>query len=156
MIEPVTLTATATAIATLIGNEALRKGGEKIGESAYNKIAQLLNFIREKFKAEGVEGKLTKAQEEPSEKNKNRLEGELREQMEDDDAFAEKLRELLLELKSDEQVNQVFFKGVDVKGDAEAGDVEQIITRSGSVSQEAVTDVKVGRNLKIGNVKQQS
>ncbi|MGK7948088.1 MAG: hypothetical protein AB4368_04610 [Xenococcaceae cyanobacterium] len=152
--EPLSLT--ASAIATLIFSKALEKGGEQLGEAVSEKIGQLLNLIREKFQKEGVEGKLTKAQEEPNEKNKSRFERELAEQMEDDETFAQKLKTLMDELKSDEQVNQIFFKGVNVKGDAEIDDVEQTTTRSGSVTQEAVTEVEVGGNLKIGNVKQQS
>ena len=154
--EPVTVTATVSAIATLIFSKALEKGGEKLGEAISDKIGQLLNLIRDKFQKEGVEGKLTKAQEDPSEKNKSRFERELAEQMEDDEAFAEKLKALMNELKSDEQVNQIFFKGVKVKGGAEIGYVEQTTTRSGSVTQEAVTDIKVGKYFKIGNVKQQN
>ena len=46
--------------------------------------------------------------------------------------------------------------GVKVKGGAAIGDVEQTATRGGSVKQEAVTEVEVGKDLKIGNVKQQS
>ena len=152
--EPLSLT--ASAIATLIFSKALEKGGEQLGEAVSDKIGQLLNLIREKFKAEEVEGKLTKAQEDPSEKNKSRFERELAEQMEDDEAFAQKLKALMDELKSDEQVNQIFFKGVNVKGGAEIGDVEQTTTRSASVTQEAVTGVEVGKGLKIGNVKQRS
>ena len=152
--EPVTLT--AGEIATLIFSKALEKGGEQLGEAISDKIGQLLNLIREKFQKQGVEGKLTKAQEDPSEKNKSRFEQELTYQMEDDEAFSQKLKTLMDELKSDEQVNQIFFKGVNVKGSAEIGDVEQTTTRGGSVIQEALTGVQVGKELKIGNVKQQS
>ena len=91
--EPITLT--ATAIATLISSKALEKGGEQLGEAVSNKIGQLLNLIREKFQKERVEGKLTKAQEEPNEKNKSRFEQELTYQMEDDEAFAQELNKLV-------------------------------------------------------------
>ncbi len=105
--EPLSLT--AGAIASLIFSEAIKKGGQELGKAVSDKIGQLLNLIREKFQKEGVEGKLTKAQEDPSEKNKSRFERELAEQMEDDEAFAEKLKGLMDELKSDEQVNQIFW-----------------------------------------------
>ncbi len=62
--EPLSLT--ASAIATLILSKALEKDGERLGEAISDKIGQLLNLIREKFQKEGVEGKLTKAQEDPS------------------------------------------------------------------------------------------
>lgn len=152
--EPITTT--ATAITAIIFSKALEKGGEKLGEAVSQKIGQLLNSIRDKFHQEGVEGKLTKAEKEPSDKNKLRFEQELAMLMEDDEAFANKLKELMDELKSDEEVNQIFLKGVNVKGSAEIGDVEQTARQGGSVKQEAVTDVQVGENLKIGNVKQQS
>jgi hypothetical protein len=156
MLDPATITVTATAIATLIAKKALEKGGEKLGEAAFQKIGELLTAIRDKFATEGVEGKLTKVEEDPSDKNQSRLEQELVQQMEDDEAFAAKLQELMAELKSNAQVNQIFFKDVNVEGDAEVGGVEQTTTRGGSANQEAVTGVKVGRNLKIGDVKQHS
>jgi hypothetical protein len=145
---------TTTAIASALLFKAFEKSGEKLGEAISAKIGQLLNLIQDKFKAEGIEGKLTKAEEDPSEKNKSRLEQELAAQMEDDEAFAKKLKALVDELKSDDQVNQIFFKGVNVKGDAEIGDVEQTATKGGSVTQEAVSQVEVGGNLKISSVKQ--
>lgn len=146
----------ATSITTLIFSKALEKGGEKLGEGISDKIGQLLNFIREKFQKEEVEGKLTKAQEDPSDKNKSRFERELAEQMEDDETFAKKLKELMDKLKSDKQINQILFKGVKVKGDTEIGDVEQTATGSGSTNQEAFTEVQIDGNLKVGNMKQQS
>lgn len=150
--EPIT----ATMIATLIFSKAAEEGGKKLGEVVSNKVSQLLNVICEKFKAEGVEGKLTKVQEEPSDKNRSRFEQELANQMEDDSEFANILKALIEELQTDEQVKQVFFKGVRVKQDAEVGDIEQTATPGASISQEAVTDVEVGGSLKIGNVKQKS
>ena len=150
--EPLSLT--AGAIATLIFSKALEKVGEKSGEAVSNKIGQLLNLIRKKFQKEGVEGKLIKAQEEPNEKNKSRFERELTEQMEDDQAFAAQLSKLMQELKSEPKVNQILLKKVKVKGSAEIEEIEQEATGEGAVNQEAVVEVQVGRNLKIGKAKQ--
>ncbi|MDJ0577518.1 MAG: hypothetical protein QNJ65_20455 [Xenococcaceae cyanobacterium MO_234.B1] len=152
--EPLSLT--AGAIATLIFSKALEKGSEKSVEAIFDKIGQLLNLIREKFQKEGVEGKLTKAQEKPSEKNKSRFEQELTYQMEDDEAFAKKLKTLMDELKSDKQVKDIIIEDSKIQGGAEIGDVEQTTTRGGSVTQKVVTGVEVGKDLKIGNVKQRS
>lgn len=145
---------TTAAIVSALLFKAFEKGGEKLGEAVSAKIGQLLNLIRDKFKAEGIEGKLTKAQEDPSEKNKSRLKQELEAQMEDDEAFAKNLKKLVDELESDQHI-QIFFNGVSVTGNAEIGDVEQTLTSGGSGRQEAITDVNVGGNLKISNVKQQ-
>lgn len=141
-------------IATLIFSKALEKGGEQLGKAVSDKIGQLLNLIREKFKAEEVEGKLIKAQEEPNEKNKSRFERELSEQMEDDEEFAAKITKLMQELKLEPKVNQILFKNVKVKGGAEIEEIEQEATGEGEVNQEAVVEVEVGENLKIGKAKQ--
>lgn len=149
--EPIT----TTAIASVLIFKALEKSGEKLGEAAADKISQLINMIRDKFNAKGVEGVLAQVQENPTEANKSMFQMMLDMQISQDKAFAKKLDELVGELKSDKQINQTFLKGVDVEGDAEIGDVEQIATSGKSVSQEAATDLKVGGNLKIGNMKQQ-
>lgn len=147
-------------VASLIFSKALEKGGTQLGEQLADeiskKVGQLLKVIQSKFQNEGVEGKLIKAQEDPSDKNKERFERELADLMEDDEAFTEQLKNIINNLKADRQVSQVFFKDINVKGDAEVGDIEQTATPGASVNQEAVTGVEVGGNLKIGNVKQRS
>jgi hypothetical protein len=86
--EPLSLAAT---IAKLIFSKVLEKNGKEIGdqlaEAASNKVSQLLNFVREKFQKEGVEGKLNKAQEEPSEAKIKKFESELVDQMSEDEEF---------------------------------------------------------------------
>jgi len=121
--EPLSLA--AATIAKLIFSKVLEKNGKEIGdqlaEAASNKVSQLLNFVREKFQKEGVEGKLTKAQEEPSEVKIKKFETELVDQMSEDEEFAKKMQAFIAELKSDEQLTQIFFKDVEVAGDAEIG-----------------------------------
>lgn len=148
--EPIT----TTMIATLILSKAAEEGGKKLGEAVSNKLGQLFNLIGEKFKAEGVEGKLVKVQEDPSEKNRLRFEQELEGQMEDDSEFADKLKALVEELQSDAQIKQVFFKGVKVQQDAKLGKLKQDARGSGSIEQQAVTDIEVGGSLTIGDIEQ--
>lgn len=149
--EPLTIRAIASALLLKVFD----KGGEKLGETVANKIGSLLNVIREKFKAKGVEEKLTKAQQDPSEENKSQLEQELAVQMEDDAAFAKKLEDLVEELKSDPNPSiQIFFKDVEVGGEAEIGDINQTNKLKESGRQEAVTKVKIGGSFKIGDVEQ--
>ncbi len=147
---------TTTAIVSVLFSKAFEKSGEKLGETFSAKIGQLLTLIQEKFKAESIEGKLQKVQEEPSEKNKSRFEQELTTQMGDDEVFAKKLKALIDEIKSNNQVNQIFFRSVSVKGNAEIGSIEQTTTQGRSVTQEAITQVDVGGTLKIGNMNQKS
>ncbi len=152
--EPVSLT--AGAIATLIFSKALEKGGEQLGKAISDKIGQLLNLIREKFQKEGVEGKLTKAQEDPSEKNKSRFEQELTYQMEDDEAFAQKLKALMDELKSNGKFNLSFMTDVDAEGKVKTGDINLKATRGNSVNEKAFVKVKTGGDIETGNVNLES
>lgn len=149
MIDPATITATATAIAAVIFNKAIEKGGENLGEAVSNKIGELLTFVRAKFQREGVEGKLLKAQEEPSDKNKGRFTQELEILMEDDQEFASKLKTLIDEIKSDEKANTIFFKGMNIKGSAKLGKLD---LKSKGGNMEAVTDSEIGGDFTIYDV----
>jgi predicted ArsR family transcriptional regulator len=99
--EPVTALALASPIVTAIANKALEKGGEKLGESAYNKINQMIAAIRDKLKKVGREGILIDVEAEPTEDNQSELKTTLEQQMKKDDDFAQKLRELVEQLKSE-------------------------------------------------------
>jgi Glu-tRNA(Gln) amidotransferase subunit E-like FAD-binding protein len=147
---------TTAAIASTLIFKALEKSGEKLGEALANKIGQLINIIREKFKHKNVEGILIQLQESPTEANKQMLQAVLEIQVSQDEVFAKELETLVDELMSNSQVNQTLLKGIDVSGNAEIGDVSQTSASHGSINQEAVTDFRVGGDLKIGNVKQQS
>ncbi|AFY38362.1 fis family transcriptional regulator [[Leptolyngbya] sp. PCC 7376] len=153
MIEPVTATI-ATSVATILFTKALEKTGENLGDMASEQIGKLWDAVRAKFQAEDVAGKITKAEADPSEKNVGRFQSELEELLEDDGEFLAELQGILAALEGDAQVKQVLLKNIDVAGDAEIGDMSQS-SSGGNVSQEAITDVKVGGNLKIGNVDQQ-
>lgn len=162
--EPITLTAIATSITTLIcseaakeiGKEALKDGAKAIGKSAYDKFKQLLTTIRTKFQAEGVEGILTKAEANPTEeKSQTKLRNELEDQMSTDLDFATQLETLIATLKTEPEIEQILLQGVKVKGNAKVGDIEQSSDRtSGNVTQKALVDVEVGGDLTIGNAKQ--
>ena len=147
--EPITLT--ATAIATVIFSKALEKGGEQLGEAVSNKVGQLLNLIREKFQQEGVEGKLLKAQEDSNEKNKSRFERELVEQMEDDEAFANQLQELVEQIKAEDQT---IFQSIltDIEADSvKAEGIDQEAKGSGAVQQEMLKNVKA-KTIDVSNL----
>jgi hypothetical protein len=146
---------TAVAASTLIF-KALEKSGEKLGEALLGKIGQLINLVLEKFKSKGVEGILTQVENNPTEANKHMFQMILEMQTSQDGIFAEKLKVLVDDLKSNSQVNQIFLKNIDVAGNAEIDNVSQVSTSTSSVNQEAATNLKLGGNLKIGNVKQQN
>ncbi|MGB2925782.1 MAG: hypothetical protein WBB82_10820 [Limnothrix sp.] len=113
-------------------------------------------MVRAKFRAEDVAGKITKAEAEPSAKNVDRFQTELAQLLEDDQEFAAQLQKILATLEQDVTVKQVLLKNLDVIGDAEIGNVKRQASSGENVSQEAIADIKVGGNLKIGDVDQQA
>jgi hypothetical protein len=136
--------------------KVFEKSGEKLGEAVASKIGQLISLIREKFRAKGVEGILTQAEESPTEANKKMFQTILEMQISQDEVFANLLKALVDEVKSDREVNQIFLKDIDISGSAEIGDISQIATSARSVNQEAATSLKISGDLKIGNVEQKS
>ncbi|MBD3557405.1 hypothetical protein H6S82_00790 [Planktothrix sp. FACHB-1355] len=150
--EPVSLT--AAAIVSLIFSEALKEGGKALGKGVSDQIGQLLSAIRQKFQAAGTEGLLTRAQENPTEKNTAKLQDELETQMEEDQTFTARLKELMTQLRANETVNQIVLKGVKVQGKATLGVIEQEATPGNSVNQEALVDSEFGSDLNLGNIKQ--
>ncbi len=145
----------ATAITTLIFSEALKEGGKTLGKGVSEHIARLVTVIREKFKAVGTEGLLTRAQNQPTESNKSIFKAELETQINEDETFANHLKELVNQLESSEIIRQVMASGIEISGDLEAEDMSQKATRSSSVQQEMLKDVKA-QNLKLGNLSQES
>ena len=149
MIDPATITATATAIAVVIFNKAIEKGGENLGEAVFNKVSQIVSTVRDKFKNKGMEGVLTQAQENPTEPNQQFFQQALEMQMTNDDDFANKLKALIDEIKSDEKASTTFFKGMNIKGSAELGDLEM---ESKDGNMEAVVDSEIEGDFKMGNI----
>lgn len=152
MVEPLT----AAVIVSLFFSEAIKEGGKALGKGVADKFAELVNTIREKFKAEGTEGLLTRAQNQPTEANKEKLRDELQTQMEADKAFVDKLNSLVQQLQAqDERVHQVVLKEIELSGDLKAKDIRQKGTQGGSVEQEMLKQVKA-HNVDVGNLNQEA
>ena len=149
MIDPATITATATAIVAVIFNKAIEKGGENLGEAVFNKASQIVSTVRDKFRGIGMEGVLTQARENTTEPNQQFFQQALEMQMTNDDDFANKLKALIDEIKSDEKASAIFFKGMNIKGSAELGDLEM---ESKDGNMEAVVDSEIGGDFKMGNI----
>lgn len=149
MIDPATITATATVIATVIFTKAIEKGGENLGEAVSNKIGQIVTIVRNKFKGVGMERVLTQAEDNPTEANQKFFQQALEMQMTSDNDFASKLKALIDEIKSDEKASTTFFKGMNIKGSAELGELEM---ESKEGNMEAVVDSEIGGDFKMGNI----
>lgn len=132
--EPVT--AIVSAIVPLIATKALEKGGEAFGESAYKKLTEIITAIRDKFKKVGREGILIDVEAEPTEDNQSDLKRALEKQMNEDEAFAKKVRELVDQLKSE-------------------GVIPSDHPKPGSVTlTSTIENIRSGRDTKIGPINQ--
>ncbi|BAZ20404.1 Fis family transcriptional regulator [Kalymmatonema gypsitolerans NIES-4073] len=152
MTEPLT----AAVIVSLFFSEAIKEGGKALTKGVTDTFAQLVNTIREKFRAEGMEGLLKRAENDPTQKNKEKLQDELQTQMDADETFTNKLKELVQQLQAqDESIRQVVLSEIELTGDLKAKDISQKAKRAGSVEQEMVKGVKA-INIDLGNLNQEA
>jgi ABC-type phosphate transport system auxiliary subunit len=152
MVEPLT----AAVIVSLFFSEAIKEGGKALGKGAADTFTLIINTIREKFKAEGTEGLLTRAQNQPTEANKAKLQDELQTQIDADEAFAQKLKELVVQLQAqNEKIRQVVLSEIEVSDALRAKDITQKATHDGSVEQEMLKGVKA-KNIDVGNLNQEA
>jgi ABC-type phosphate transport system auxiliary subunit len=152
MVEPLT----AAVIVSLFFSEAIKEGGKTLTKGVAETFAQLINTIREKFKAEGTEGLLTRAENQPTEANKTKLQEELQTQIDADEAFAQKLKDLVALLQAqDATIRQVVLSEIELSDDLKAKDINQKATRDGSVNQEMIKGVKA-KSIDVGNLNQEA
>ncbi|MEH1910798.1 hypothetical protein [Nostoc sp.] len=152
MVEPLT----AAVIVSLFFSEAVKEGGKALGKGVTDTFTQLVNTIWEKFQAHSIDGILTLAQNQPTETNKAIFQNVLQTQMDADEAFAQKLKELIQQLQAqDERVRQILLSGIELSGDLKAQDISQKATLSGSVEQEMLKGVKA-INIDLGNLNQEA
>ena len=149
-----TITITATAITTLIFTKAIEQGGRRLGDVVYNKIDELVKLIHTKFKKEGVEGKITKAQKNPSEDNKNKFACELKEQMEDDKEFTQQLQEIIKQIKTeDKTLYQKVLSNITTTKSLKIKEIEQEARNSSKAEQTALENVQA-ESVDIGKISQ--
>ena len=97
------LTAIATVITTVILPKAMEALGKKVGDTAFDKGGEMIKATRQavqgKLQEAGTAKLLERAESKPSEGNIQVLEAELVSQMEEDEAFAQRLAELVEQLR---------------------------------------------------------
>ena len=152
MVEPLT----AAVVVSLFFSEALKEGGKALGKGVADTFTKLVNTVREKLKAEGTEGLLKRAEKDPTEANKTKLQDELQTQIDTDSDFANQLKELVEQLQSqDEKIRQVVLSEIELTGDLKAQDISQKASRDGAVEQEMLKGVKA-TNIDVGNLNQEA
>lgn len=151
--EPIAI---ATAIAALFFSEALKEGGKSFGQGVSKVSGQLITTVRNKFKAVGAEGVLTRAGEKPTDSNINRVKDELLAQMEDDEEFTNQLRELLAQPEASAIVYQVVGEGIEVAGNLRLDAVTQQASKGSLIKQGILKGGKIQGNVEIGDLTQSS
>jgi hypothetical protein len=152
MVEPLT----GAVIVSLFFSEAIKEGGKFAVKGVADTFARLVSTIRQKLTTEGMEGLLIRAEKDPNEKNKLQLQDELQEYINADEIFANQLKLLVEELKTqDPKIRQVILSGIELTGDLQAQNITQKTSESGgSVDQEMLTNIKAN-NIIIGDLTQE-
>ena len=152
MVEPLT----GAVIVSLSFSEAIKEGGKFAVKGVADTFTRLVSTIRQKLTTEGMEGLLIRAEKDPTEKNKLQLQDELQEYINADEIFANQLKLLVEELKTqDPKIRQVILSGIELTGDLQAQNITQKTSgSSGSVDQEMLTNIKAN-NIIIGDLTQE-
>ena len=152
MVEPLT----GAVIVSLFFSEAIKEGGKFAVKGVADTFAKLVSTIRQKLTTEGMEGLLIRAEKDPNEKNKLQLQDELQEYINADKIFANQLKLLVEELKTqDPKIRQVILSGIELTGDLKAQNITQKTSgSSGSVDQAMLTNIKAN-NIIIGDLTQE-
>jgi hypothetical protein len=152
MVEPLT----GAVIVSLFFSEAIKEGGKFAVKGVADTFARLVSTIRQKLTTEGMEGLLIRAEKDPNEKNKTKLQDELQEYINADEIFANQLKLLVEELKTqDPKIRQVILSGIELTGDLKAQNITQKTSgSSGSVDQAMLTNIKAN-NIIIGDLTQE-
>ncbi|PSB14671.1 hypothetical protein C7B65_26060 [Phormidesmis priestleyi ULC007] len=150
--EPVTI---AAAIATLFFSESLKAGGKSFGEGASKIIAQIVSTVRNKFRAFGTEGLLTRAEKQPTEINVDSVKAELVTQMAEDQDFAVEIADLLARLESTGMTIQLMGSEINITGDLEVDRMTQKTSGDSFAEQRMLTNVKA-QNIKLGELTQEN
>lgn len=157
------LSALAIAATTVLLPKVLEKAGEKIGEkigeAAIAKSSDAVQVVRQtiqgKLQASGTAGLLKRAEEKPTAQNIQVLEGELVSQMEEDQAFAAQLQELIQQIQAQSPSMQAVLDTVRIKGSAEIGNIEQV-SEGRAAEQIIARNLGVEGDLKMGDITQKN
>ena len=150
------LTAIATAVTTVILPKAIEAVGKKLGDTAFDKGGEIIKAthqtVKGKLQEAGTVKLLDRAENQPTEANRQVLEAELVSQMGEDEAFAQRLEELVKQLKTELPEFQSVLEDALIKGDLEMG--KTTIKNEGKPQgkQTFGKGLKVGGNAKIGDM----
>lgn len=132
MIDPITASLAVSLVSPFLV-KAGEKFAEKVGEKLADKTGQIYTLLKEKFAGDEYAGlTLLRLEETPeNEGRKSALETVIKEKMEEDGEFAERLVQLLIEAKQAD-TNNVIASGE--RSVAIGGDVHSTNINTGSVS----------------------
>ena len=150
MVDP--LSVIAGAITSLILPKAVEKVGEKLGEAALEKsgaaIQAARKAVQDKLQEVGTAGLLKRVEEKPTEHNVQVLEAELVSQMEEDQAFANQMQELVNQIQAQSASFQDILSRLRAENAEIGGKITQEIEGQGRSTQRIVNESAI-KNLWI-------
>jgi len=148
--DPATI---AIAAAALFFSEALKESGKGLGAGVAELSGKFVTLIRNRFKTAGTEGLLNRAEQDPSEKNQQKVTDELETRLQEDPEFLAQLQALMAQLEEAGVVRQAMATDLEVEETLEAETMTQSGSGAKDVDQEMLTRTKA-KNIKIGDMEQ--
>jgi hypothetical protein len=147
--DPATL---AVAAAALLFGEALKEGGKHLGQGTAEVMGQLIQALRGKFQAQQVEGLINRAEQDPTERNRQKVADELAVYLTEDSAFAAQIHALVEQLDATGLKRQQIATDLAVKDTLKAKSMTQTAIGE-NVNQEMLSRVKA-KAIDIGDMSQ--
>lgn len=131
MVDPITAALTVSLLSPFLV-KAGEKFAEKVGENLADKTGQIYNFLKESFEGDEYAGlTLLRLEESPEkEDRKVALESVIKEKMEEQEDFAQKLSELIKEAKQADSKNVIASGNRSI---AIGGDVNSTSINTGNI-----------------------
>ncbi|MDV3351285.1 hypothetical protein QGP82_21455 [Leptothoe sp. LEGE 181152] len=145
----------ASTVSALIFGEALKEGGKNLGKGISQVINNLIINIRGKFKAAEIEGFLTKVERQPNQRNIERFEAELVDQMIEDNSFALKIEELVKQIEALSPSDQIIGSNIKAE-EVKIEGVHQKSSQKGTSRQVIGKDIEATGKVVFRDISQES
>ena len=144
----------ASIVAAMFFGEAVKEAGKGFGKATIEKVGHLTELVRAKFSKEGTEGLIVRAEQQPTDKNLEKVTDELATLLQQDTEFEGQVRILLSELEKAGVTRQMMLSNAQFKGDLEVGDMKQTKKPGTPRDQIMASGITVEKDAKFGNLTQ--
>jgi hypothetical protein len=150
--EPISIV--SSTVAAMFFSEAVKEAGKGFGKAASEKAGQLTELVRAKFSKEGTEGLIVRAEQQPTDKNVEKVTDELTTLLQQDSEFEGQVHTLLRELELAGLTRQMMLSNAQFKGNLEVGDLNQTKEPGTPGDQIMASGITVEEDATLGNMTQ--